>query len=403
MAHYLFAWTLIILFYSGCALHGPFPAEDEITPAQLMDEGMKNLDKGRHKAAVRAFEKIRDRAPYSKFAAEAMLKMADAFYKSERYQEAFYAYNEFEMFHPRNPNVPYAIYRKGMCLFNEVSDVDRNQWRILKAMEEFKRLIRKFPGTEYTGRARSKIRECYTYLAEHELYVGHFYFEMKKYLAAMGRYRYVIENYPDLAPYREALEYLSKCKEILSGEQKGPGLTPREQKRIIALHKQEEINQAKTLKSVDDRPVINSYPETPVEEDIVSEQEKDNFPQGQEQFRGVAEQDDSIIAFHKGAEDGLPEADQGIERKKIFSVQVGAFLVKENAEKLVADLSRKGYGAYIFQTSGYRKRQWYSVRISDHTDLKEASNAASGFRSKEGSPAIVTKIDSLDPVTLKLE
>jgi len=462
MVNCLFSWTLIILFFGGCALHKPFSGKEERTAAQMMKEGLINLDKGHYKAAVREFEKIRDRYPYSEFAAEAMLKMADALYKGEQYSEAFYAYNEFEMLHHRNPYIPYAIYQKGMSLLNEVSDVDRGQMLIIKARKEFEHLVRVFPRSEYAGKARDKIRECYTYLAEHELYVGHFYFKMKKYLAAMGRYRYVIDNYPDLAPYKEALEYLSKCEENLSKGQKVSDLTPQEQKRIVSPQKQEEINLAKTLKPVDDRPVINAYSETPAGEDTVSEQETDNFPQGQEQFSGAAEQDDSIIAFHKGEEDGLPKADQDIERlcapgmlynqsreltqslkkpefcqdrvlsessgkvaekmavpvvtktaktipvrsssgKKIFSVQVGAFLVKENAEKFVADLTRKGYRPYIFKTSGYRKRQWYSVRISDHTDLQEASNTASGFKSKEGSPSIVTAIDSLDPVTLKLE
>lgn len=428
----------------------------------MMKEGLINLDKGNYKAAVHEFEKIRDRYPYSEFAAEAMLKMADALYKGEQYSEAFYAYNEFEMLHHRNPYIPYAIYQKGMCLLNEVSDVDRGQMLIIKARKEFERLVRVFPRSEYAGKARNKIRECYTYLAEHELYVGHFYFKMKKYLAAMGRYRYVIDNYPDLAPYKEALEYLSKCEENLTKGQKVPDLTPQEQKRIASLQKREEIILAETLKPVDDRPVINAYSETPVEENPVSDQKTDNSSQGLEQFSGAAEQDDSIIASHKGEVDGLPEADQGIDRlcppgmlynqsrkltqglkrpefcpervwsesngkvaekmavsvetktaktipvrsspgEKIFSVQVGAFLVKENAEKFFADLTRKGYRPYIFKTSGYRKRQWYSVRISDHTDLQEASNAASGFKSKEGSPSIVTAIDSLDPVTLKLE
>jgi len=428
----------------------------------MMKEGLINLDKGDYKAAVHEFEKIRDRYPYSEFAADAMLKMADALYKGEQYSEAFYAYNEFEMLHHRNPYIPYAIYQKGMSLLNEVSDVDRGQMLIINARKEFEHLVRVFPKSEYAGRARNKIRECYTYLAEHELYVGHFYFKMKKYLAAMGRYRYVIDNYPDLAPYEEALEYLTKCEENLSKGQKISDLTPQEQKRIVPPQKQEEINLAKILTPVDDRPVINAYSETPVEENPVSKPKTDNFSQGQEQFSGGAEQDDSIIAFHKGEGDGLPEADQDIVRlsppgmlynqprkltqrlkrpesypekvssesngkvaekmkvsvvtktaktipvrsssgKKIFSVQVGAFLVQENAEKFVTDLTRKGYRPYIFKTSGYRERQWYSVRISDHTDLQEASNAASGFKSKEGSPSIVTAIDSLDPVTLKLE
>ena len=67
--------------------------------------------------------------------------------------------------------------------------------------------------------AARKIRECYINLAEHELYVGRFYYKMKKHRAAMGRYRYILENYPDLGQYHEALEFLSKCKAELNKEQ----------------------------------------------------------------------------------------------------------------------------------------------------------------------------------------
>ena len=63
--------------------------------------------------------------------------------------------------------------------------------------------------------ARIKIRECYIFLARYELYVAHFYFRQKHYRAAMGRYEYVLQNYPDLGQYEEAVEYLSRCKQKL--------------------------------------------------------------------------------------------------------------------------------------------------------------------------------------------
>jgi len=53
-------------------------------------------------------------------------------------------------------------------------------------------------------------------LAQHELYVGQFYFKMKKYRAAAGRFRYAIEHYPDVGQYYEALEYLGRCEKKLA-------------------------------------------------------------------------------------------------------------------------------------------------------------------------------------------
>ena len=108
-----------------------------------------------------------------------------------------------------------------MCHFTQVSTIDRDQSHTYQARGEFDRLLKKFPRSVYANRARRKLRECYIYLAEYELYVGHFYYKMKKYRTAMGRYRYLLENYPDLGQYKDALEYMSKCKEILDKEEEG--------------------------------------------------------------------------------------------------------------------------------------------------------------------------------------
>ena len=96
--------------------------------------------------------------------------------------------------------------------------LDRDQAEIMSAREHFERLIKKFPKSIYARRAERKIRECYIILAEHELYVGRFYYQKRKYRAAYARFRYVVETYPDLGQYHEALEYMAKCKEKIPEE-----------------------------------------------------------------------------------------------------------------------------------------------------------------------------------------
>ena len=218
MAKLFLIASLIVLFLSGCALWDRFfsSEEEEKTPAQLVSEGMDFMERRSYEAATEVFQKVKDRYPYSKFAVQAELKMADALYKRELYDEALDAYSEFERLHPKNRNIPYVIYQRGMCHFSQIRTIDRDQLHTLWAVEEFERLVKKFPRAVYANKARRKIRECYIYLAEYELYVGHFYFKMKKYPAAMGRYEYLLQNYPDFGQYQEAIEYLSKCKEKLA-------------------------------------------------------------------------------------------------------------------------------------------------------------------------------------------
>ena len=218
----LAAGILIALFCGGCAQGGWFfGEEEEKTPEELMSQGRADLEAGYYESATDAFQKVKDRYPYSKFAVEAEFKMADALYKGGLYDQAFDAYSEFERLHPKNADIPYVIYHKGMCHFDQMDTIDRDQSHTLQAIGEFKRLIKKFPKCENANRARMKIRACYIDLAEHELYIGNFYYRMGKYRAAMGRYRYILDNYPDLGQYYEALEYLSRCKEEIAQEKNG--------------------------------------------------------------------------------------------------------------------------------------------------------------------------------------
>jgi outer membrane protein assembly factor BamD len=240
---WFFTGTFIIFFLGGCALWDKYfgSEEEEELPTELMQEGTKNLEKGHYSAAIEAFEKLKDRYPYSKFAIEAELNLADSLYNSKRYEEAYDTYNDFERLHPKNPKIPYVMYQKGMSQFQQTSTIDRDQSHTYRAKEDFERLVKRFPKSEYATMARTKIRECYINLAEYELYVGHYYYKIKKYRAAMGRYRYLVENYPDLGQYHEALEYFSKCKELLSEETEEQE-EPKRKKRSSWLKKLNPFN-----------------------------------------------------------------------------------------------------------------------------------------------------------------
>jgi outer membrane protein assembly factor BamD len=203
-----------LFLLSGCALWNEFfGSEDEPTPAEIMAVGMNDFNEGRFKESIETFQKIKDRYPYSTFALTAELKMADALYERGEYDEARDEYAEFEKMHPRNKDVPYVIYQQGMCYFNKSAAIDRDQSNTFKAREEFERLIKRFRKSNYTEQARRKVRECYIKLAEHELYVGDFYFKKGKYQPAMDRYLYLIANYPDVGQYYKALESVKKCKD----------------------------------------------------------------------------------------------------------------------------------------------------------------------------------------------
>jgi len=209
----------MLLLLNGCSLWHSLFGEEDLTPAELMSEGIEEFNSGNFESAAEIFQKIKDRYPYSKYATTAELKMADALYEKDQFDEAYDAYTEFEKMHPKNPNIPYVIFQKGMCNFSRVGTIDRDQSFTRKSREDFERLIKRYRGSAYAERARRKVRECYIKLAQHEVYVGDFYFKMGKYGPAMNRYLYLIEHYPDVGQYYSALEKIKVCKDRLA-EQK---------------------------------------------------------------------------------------------------------------------------------------------------------------------------------------
>lgn len=218
---YVLGVFLVVMLLGGCSSIGRFiygEGSGDEGPSELMNQGMERMDSGSFKGAVEAYQMLKDRYPYSEYALSAELKLADALYLQEKYEEAYDAYDEFEKLHPKNNEIPYVIYQKGMCHFLQISTNDREQSHTIQAKEEFERLIKRFPRDVEANRARKNIKKCLVILAEYELNVGHFYFNMGEYKAALARFSYIIENYPDMGQYHEALEYITKCKEKLYEE-----------------------------------------------------------------------------------------------------------------------------------------------------------------------------------------
>jgi len=223
MIRTVLAAIMLLFMLSGCSFfesllgidHG---GETEGDAGELMSQATDDMSAGRYKSAVDAFQKVKDRFPYSKYAVVAELRMADALYLQEEYDAAYAAYDEFEKLHPKHKDTPYVIYQKGMCNFSQVKSKDREQKHTLKAKEEFERLIKRFPRDDYANKARKNLRECLIYMADHELFVANYYYKQGRYRAALGRYTYILNNYPDMGQYQDAMEGITRCKEKLAQE-----------------------------------------------------------------------------------------------------------------------------------------------------------------------------------------
>lgn len=209
--HVAFILTLALAF-SGCAL---FQTKDEKTARELAEEGMEAIQEGNTKDAIEAFKKLRDWYPFSQYAILAELKLGDAYYQRKEYEEAIFAYEEFENLHPKNEAVPYVVYQIGRCHYDRLDTIDRDQTMAEDAIRVFERLIQSYPESPFAKKAKQHTRVCKKSLAEHDFYVGHFYFKSKHYKAAQQRFKSVLKTYPDLGVHYRALHYLALCRNEL--------------------------------------------------------------------------------------------------------------------------------------------------------------------------------------------
>ncbi|RJX30455.1 MAG: outer membrane protein assembly factor BamD [Desulfarculus sp.] len=187
------------------------------TPAQVLaSEGETLYREGNYDRSAEVFQSLKDRFPYSRFALLADLRVGDAYFKARRYEEAILAYEDFIRLHPKNEGVPYAIYQMGMVHFEQMHTPDRDPTNARKAMQTLQRLVKQYPGSEWSVRAAPRLQEAIRRQAAHDLTVGKFYFKTKRYRAASGRFTRVLTQYPDVGLYNEAMDYLRRAQEQIA-------------------------------------------------------------------------------------------------------------------------------------------------------------------------------------------
>ena len=219
--------TAIILVFlltslTGCAwwdsLWGKEPRVRQ-TPEGLYQRGFEYYKKGDYKKAIETFSRVRDEYPLNPVALMAELGIADSYFENEQYVDAEVAYNSFVELHPTNPNVPYAMFQLGMCHYHQMQTIDRDQTETVKARKEFERLMARFPQSKFAIMGEKNLREVKQRLAEHEFYVGEFYYRTKKYEAALKRFEGIQRDYANLGLDYKTSRFIEETKQRLKEEQ----------------------------------------------------------------------------------------------------------------------------------------------------------------------------------------
>lgn len=167
-----------------------------------------NLDRGRYRFAAVAFDEVERQHPYSVWARRAQLMSAYSYYMAGEYDDSVLAAQRFLQLHPGNRSAPYAYYLIALCHYEQISDVGRDQEKTHEAERALTEVIRRFPDSEYARDASLKLALTHDHLAGKDMEVGRFYMKRQEYLAAVIRFRNVIERYQTTSHTPEALHRL---------------------------------------------------------------------------------------------------------------------------------------------------------------------------------------------------
>lgn len=218
-----------VFLLAGCGLFSS--KEDEYVerpPEELYNTGLAYMQDQDYNKAAKAFDEVDRQHPYSPWATQAQLMSAYANYLQDKYDDALISLGRFIDLHPGNKGAAYAYYLKAICYYEQIVDVGRDQKNTQLAFDALNDVVTRFPNTDYARDAALKLDLARDHLAGKEMEVGRYYLKRGNYLAAINRFRKVVDDYQVTSHLPEALHRLVEAYTAL-------GLTEEARKAAAVL------------------------------------------------------------------------------------------------------------------------------------------------------------------------
>ena len=182
---------------------------------EAYQEGVKNLETGDVLYAAKKFNEAETLFPQSEWAPKSALMAAYAYYTQDYYSDTIAELERFIRVYPLSKNLDYVYYLLGISYYEQIVDEKKDLQSIIKAKEYFKIVSKNYPNTNYSLDAEYKIDLVNDTLASKEMYIGRYYFDKKKWIPAINRFRTVIDDYETTIYAQEALHRLVEVHYIL--------------------------------------------------------------------------------------------------------------------------------------------------------------------------------------------
>ena len=186
--------------------------------AQVLEaykEGLEALNAGDVLFATKKFNEAEILFPQSTWAPKSALMAAYSYYTQDYYQDSIAELERFLKVYPSHKNLDYVYYLLGICYYEQIVDEKKDTQSILLAKENFSQVLKKFPNTDYALDSEFKIDLINDILASKEMYIGRYYFDRKKWIPAINRFKKVADEYDTTIYVEEALHRLVEVHYII--------------------------------------------------------------------------------------------------------------------------------------------------------------------------------------------
>ena len=239
------SFILSFAVFSSCA-QGVDKIDSKMGAEQIANIASSYMKAEKYQYAGEVFMEVDRLHRYSDTARKSLINASRAFHASGDYEMCRLAANRFIEDFPESRDADQAKYLIGLCYYEQIPDVSRDQRPAKEALREFTELIEKYPNSKLIPQAKEKFDEALTQIAGQEVVIGNFYLEKDQVLAALGRYKVVVDNYA-MTPYvEEAIFRVFECYTLL-------GLTEKSVKYYRKLERSypnsDWLEKAKNIKS----------------------------------------------------------------------------------------------------------------------------------------------------------
>tara|TARA_B100001027_G_C16246915_1_gene322415 strand:+ start:156 stop:1004 length:849 start_codon:yes stop_codon:yes gene_type:complete len=180
----------------------------ELQVKEAYQEGVEALNDGDVLFAAKKFNQAEMLFPQASSAPQSALMAAYSYYTQDYYGDAIAELNRFLKVYPSHKDLGYVYYLLAVCYYEQIVDEKKDLQSIINAKENFNIIIKNYPNSEYAIDAEFKIDLIDDILAAKEMYLGRYYFDRKKWIPAINRFREIIDNYDTTIYAEEALHRL---------------------------------------------------------------------------------------------------------------------------------------------------------------------------------------------------